>query len=558
MSKYIQLKESNCKNCYKCIRHCPTKSISFSDDRAQIISDECILCGQCFLVCPQSAKVIREDTAKVKALIASGAQVVASLAPSFVSSFPGIGISGMDTALKKLGFAAAEETAVGAAMVAREYDKMVDRGEQEVIISTCCSSVVMLVQEHFPELLPALAPVVSPMVAHCAEIKRKNPAAKTVFIGPCISKKHEGDDFPEAVDAALTFDELSNWFAAAGVALQPEEDRGESGRSRLFPTIAGILKSMDRKSEEYSYIAIDGQENCISVLRDISVGKIRKCFVEMSSCVGSCINGPAACKTRTSPLYNYILVEKYAGKGDFSARETAPPVASRSFSSLVTPQVYPNALQLDEILHRMGKKSVADELNCGSCGYNSCREKAIAVFQGKAEITMCTPYLRDKAETFSDNILSNSPNGILVLDDRLGVQQINPAALQMLNVRNASDVVGAHVACILDPAAFAEVLKTGHALRNRRIFAADYKRYFDQTVVLDKTYRMLLCILRDVTDEETERLKKEEMSNKTIAITDKVIEKQMRVVQEIASLLGETTAETKIALTKLKESLKDE
>lgn len=558
MSQYIQLKEANCKNCYKCIRHCPTKSISFSDDRAQIISDECILCGQCYLVCPQNAKVIRNDTEKVKDLIALGVPVVASLAPSFVSSFPGIGIAAMDTALKKLGFALAEETALGAAAVARDYDRLVTEGTRSLIISTCCASINMLVQKHFPALLPCLAPVVSPMVAHCEDIKRRIPQAKTVFIGPCISKKQEGEEFPDRVDAVLTFDELSDWLRDEGVELLPEEDRGEAGRSRLFPTTGGILKTMRQEAKDYSYIAIDGQERCISVLRDMSVGRYERCFVEMSACAGSCIGGPAAARIRQAPLRDYLLVEQYAGENDFSVRESSAPVAERNFESLEFFQSYPNAIQLDEILRKMGKKTVADELNCGSCGYSSCREKAIAVFQGKAEITMCTPFLRDKAETFSDNILSNSPNGILVLDDHLEIQQINPAALAMLNVRTASDVAGAHVACVLDPAPFAEVLKTGVALRNRRFFLAEYKRYFDETIVLDKVYRMLLCILRDVTDEETERLKKEEISNKTIAITDRVIEKQMRVVQEIASLLGETTAETKIALTKLKESLKDE
>ena len=171
---------------------------------------------------------------------------------------------------------------------------------------------------------------------------------------------------------------------------------------------------------------------------------------------------------------------------------------------------------------------------------------------------MCTPFLRDKAETFSDNILRNSPNGIIILNDELEVQQINPAALKILNIRSASDIVGDNVVRVLDTTDFMEVRRTGRSVRDKRIFLAEYKRYIEQTIVHDKTYHMLLCIMRDVTDEENERQKKEAISRQTIEITDKVIEKQMRVVQEIASLLGETTAETKVALTKLKESLKDE
>ncbi len=559
MSDYIRLNEASCKNCYKCIRHCPTKSISFSENQAHIISDECVLCGQCFIICPQNAKVVRDDTDRAKALLRGSAPVFVSLAPSFAAAFPGAGILGMEKALKRLGFAAAEETARGAATVKRQYEELIENGGQEIIISSCCPSVNLMIQKHFPELLPCLAKVVSPMLAHCRDIKNRHPESKTVFIGPCISKKCEADEFPDDVDCALTFDELASWFKAEGIEPEPQEnDTSEKGRTRIFPTAGGILKSMDCVSEAYSYFSVDGLENCISTLRDISAGSASKCFVEMSACAGSCIGGPVMSRAHRAPLQDYIAIEKHSGRNDFAVASPAKGSISRSFESLVHAQVYPNEVQLGEILLKMGKNTPGDELNCGSCGYNSCREKAIAVFQGKADLSMCTPFLRDKAETFSSNILRNSPNGIIVLNDMLEVQQINPAALKILNIKSASDIVGANVICVLEPAAFSEVLRTGRSLRNNRIYLAEYKKYIEQTIVLDRVYRMLLCILRDVTDEETERQKKEEISLKTIEITDKVIEKQMRVVQEIASLLGETTAETKVALTKLKESLEDE
>ncbi|MEA4894161.1 MAG: [Fe-Fe] hydrogenase large subunit C-terminal domain-containing protein [Oscillospiraceae bacterium] len=559
MSDYIRLNEASCKNCYKCIRHCPTKSISFSENQARIISDECILCGQCFIVCPQNAKVVRDDTDKVRVLLSGGAPVIVSLAPSFAAAFPGVGIGGMEQALKRLGFFAAEETAFGATIVKKQYEELIGNGGQDVVISSCCPSVNLLIQKHFPAALPFLAKVVSPMLAHCRDIKQRYPEAKTVFIGPCISKKYEADEFPHDVDCAMTFDELTNWFRSEGIEPLPEPyDPAEKGRARIFPTAGGILKSMDCVSEVYSYFSVDGLENCVSTLSGISEGNISKCFVEMSACQGSCIGGPVMSRAHHAPLQDYIAVEKFAGRKDFSISAPDEDSISRSFESLVSPLTYPNEIQLREILLKMGKNTSEDELNCGSCGYNSCREKAIAVFQGKADLSMCTPFLKEKAETFSSNILRNSPNGIIVLNGSLEVQQINPAALKILNIRNASDVVGANVVCILEPAAFSEVLRTGRPLRDNRIYLAEYKKYIEQTIVLDKVYRMLLCILRDVTDEETERQKKEEISLKTIEITDKVIEKQMRVGQEIASLLGETTAETKVALTKLKESLEDE
>ncbi len=558
MSEYIRLNESNCKNCYKCIRHCPVKSISFSGNQAQIIPEDCILCGQCFIVCPQNAKEVRDDTKKAKALLSGAAPVIASIAPSFAASFPGIGIAGIEEALKKLGFAGAEETALGATLVKKQYEELVRLGSQDIIISSCCPTVNLMIQKHFPEALPFLAKVVSPMQAHCRDIKSRYPEAKTVFIGPCISKKSEGDDFSEDIDCVLTFDELISWLRDENIEPEAKNDPRESGRTRIFPTAGGILKSMDCSSEEYSYVSVDGLENCINTLRDITVGRISKCFVEMSACLGSCIGGPVTSKTRHNPLRDYISVQKYAGLRDFDINMPQAERLTRQFENLERTQVYPNEKQLEEILLKMGKKSSADELNCGGCGYNSCREKAIAVFQGKADLSMCTPFLRDKAETFSSNILKNSPNGIVVLSEKLEVLQINPAALKILNMENASDVVGDNVVRVMDPTDFITVLTTGKSIRDKRLFLAEYKRYVEKTIVLDKTYHMLLCIMRDVTDEENERQKKETISRQTVETTDKVIEKQMRVVQEIALLLGETTAETKIALTKLKESLADE
>ena len=206
----------------------------------------------------------------------------------------------------------------------------------------------------------------------------------------------------------------------------------------------------------------------------------------------------------------------------------------------------------------MGKFKPSDELNCGSCGYDTCREKAVAILQGKAEISMCLPYLKDKAESFSDTIVKNTPNGLIVLNEALEVQQINAAALKIINLRNAKDILGDTVVRVLDPKAFVDVLQTGTDMQNQRVYLAEYGKYVDQTIVYDKDYKLIICIMRDITDEENVREKKENISRQTVEIADKVVDKQMRIVQEIASLLGETAAETKIALTKLKETIADE
>ena len=171
---------------------------------------------------------------------------------------------------------------------------------------------------------------------------------------------------------------------------------------------------------------------------------------------------------------------------------------------------------------------------------------------------MCLPFLKDKAESFSDTIVNNSPNGLIVLNEQLEVQQINDAARRIMNIRSASDILGDQVIRILDPSVFMQVISTGREVRDERVYLAEYKRYVEQTVVHDKDSHLLISIMRDITDEEKEREKKEDISRQTIEVADKVVDKQMRIVQEIASLLGETAAETKIALAKLKESITNE
>lgn len=558
MPNCLTLKKSNCKNCYKCIRHCPVKSIRFSGDQAHIIGNECILCGQCFVVCPQNAKEIVDETEKVKVLLQGGTPVYVSLAPSFVANYDGIGIEAMREALKKLGFADAEETAIGATMVKREYERMLKEEQRDIVISSCCHSVNLLIQKYFPQELEFLADVVSPMQAHCKDIKSRYPDAKTVFIGPCVAKKDEAEHYAGIVDAVLTFEELTNWLNAEKIELRQEMDVSEESRARYFPTTGGILKTMAQDAPGYTYMAIDGVENCIAALRDIENGKIHNCFIEMSACVGSCIGGPVMEKYHRSPVKDYMSVAQYAGKKDFDVKQPELVTMKKSFEFIERRSQMPTENEIAGILRQMGKFKPSQELNCGSCGYDTCREKAIAIYQGKAEISMCLPFLKDKAESFSDTIVKNTPNGLIVLNENLEVQQINTAAQKIMNIRSASDVLGDQVIRILDPDVFMNVLKNGRGVKNQRVYLAEYKRYVEQTVVHDKESRMLICIMRDVTDEEKEREKKESISRQTVEVADKVVDKQMRIVQEIASLLGETAAETKIALAKLKESISDE
>ena len=555
----LTLKKSNCKNCYKCIRHCPVKSIRFSGNQAYIIGNECIMCGQCFVVCPQDAKQIVDETEKVKVLLQSDDPVIVSLAPSFIANYEGVGIESMRKALKKLGFFDAEETAIGATIVKKEYEHMINEEDRDIIITSCCHSVNLLIQKYFPAELPYLADVLSPMQAHRRDIKRRYPDAKTVFIGPCVAKKDEAQYYEGIVDAVLTFDELTAWLKAENIELESNtSEKDENSRARFFPTTGGILKTFTEENPHYTYLAIDGTENCIAALRDIENGNIHRCVIEMSACVGSCIGGPVMEKFHRSPIKDYAAVARSAGEKDFAVAQPDPIELRKIFTAIGRKNPQPSEEEIREALRQMGKTKPSDELNCGSCGYDTCREKAIAICQGKAEISMCLPYLKDKAENFSDTIVRNTPNGLIVLNEKLEVQQINRAALKILNLRLASDILGDQVVRVMEPGDFVSVLSKGSAIHNKRVYLAEYEKYVDETIVYDNEYRLLICILRDVTEEETQREKKESISRQTVEIADRVVDKQMRIVQEIASLLGETAAETKIALSKLKESISAE
>lgn len=559
MPNCLTLKKSNCKNCYKCIRHCPVKAIRFSGNQAHIIGNECILCGQCFVVCPQNAKEIVDETEKVKVLLQSGDPVIVSLAPSFVANYDGTGINSMRKALKKLGFYDVEETAIGATIVKTEYERMIKEDDRDIIISSCCHSINLLIQKHYPAALPYLADIMSPMQAHCTDIKKRYKNAKTVFIGPCVAKKDEAEHYEGIVDAVLTFEELTQWLKAENIEIEQETDNDICSRARFFPTTGGILKTMAQENTGYTYLAIDGVENCIAALKDIQNGKIHNCFIEMSACIGSCSGGPVMEKYhRTETIRDYITIANYAGPKDFEVSQPAAKNLKKNFEFIEQRLPQPSESEINAVLRQMGKFKPSQELNCGSCGYNTCREKAAAIIQGKAEISMCLPFLKDKAESFSDTVVNNSPNGLIVLNEQLEVQQINKAAKEIMNIRYDSDVLGTQVIRILDPAPFMKVRDTGRGIHNERVYLAEYKRYVEQTIVYDRDSRMLVGIMRDVTDEQYEREKKEDISKQTVEVADKVVEKQMRIVQEIASLLGETAAETKIALSKLKESITDE
>ena len=558
MAFSLESKSSNCKNCYKCIRHCPIKSISFADNKASIIRDSCILCGRCYLICPQEVKVVRNDLDVVKGLLKSGHKVYASLAPSFISYYSFTSFDELKSALLKLGFSNIEETAIGATIVKKAYDEMLEEPNRDVVISSCCHSINLLIQKHYPAAKKYLADVLSPMLAHGKDIKTRDPGAKVVFIGPCIAKKDESDSNKDLVDAVLTFKELDQWLGEEGIHLPAVEYdwKKEESKARLFPTCGGILRTMECSNSDWQYLAIDGVENSRRVIEDVIAGKIHKCFIEMSSCEGSCVNGPLSNKDK-SVAASYFDINKAAGNKDFTEVQIGYKDINKNYYSISVTEAMPSEEAIQAKLIEMGKAEKEKILNCGSCGYNTCREKAIAIIQGKAHLEMCLPYLMEKAESFSDKIVSNTPNGIMVLDEALEIQSLNKAMCRIVNVKEASYLVHKNLADILDPTDYFRALE-GSLIYCKKLYLSEYDKYVENTIIHDTKFHILISIMKDITKDELAKQKHDEILQKSLQITDKVIEKNMTVVQEIASLLGESTAETKVALSSLKDTLKDD
>ena len=555
MREILGLKKTNCKSCHKCIRNCAVKSIRFTAGQAHIVEDECILCGRCFAVCPQDAKVIASDMEKVRIMLQTGT-VYASIAPSFVASYPGVGIDALEDALKKLGFAGAEETAVGATIVKKEYERILDEEKPNILVSSCCSSINLMLRKYYPEALFTLAPVITPMQAHCRDIKRRHPEAKTVFIGPCISKKSEAAE-EDAVDAVLMFDEFNRWLREEGIELSRREDIRKGGRARVFPTAGGIIETMD-KNPEYTYVAVDGVKKCMDVLDEIKEGRLHNCFIEMSACEGSCADGPILDKMKNTPAQNYLQVVRYAEKEDFAVEKYAKEEIAAVYEPSELEAEQPSEAEIKAMLLKMNKLSKEDELNCGSCGYCTCREKAIAIIQGKAEISMCLPYMLSQMENLSDSVVANFPDAILVLNDELEIQKINPKAKKILRIRDENDVMGEHIGRLLDPEPFEMVMLKKKNLMYEQLYLAEYECYVEQTIIYNREGHQFICILCDITADMALKEKKLANQNQAFEIANDMAKKQLKIVQSIASLLGETTADTLIALEHLKETIADD
>ena len=566
--RVIDFKDAKCRHCYKCVRHCAVKAISVRDEQARIMVDHCINCGRCLEVCPQNAKTFASDMDRVKGYLRQGMKTVISIAPSYAGVLEFDSPGQVVDALQRLGFAEVRETAEGAALVTNEYKKLVREGEMPNIITTCCPSVNDLVEKYYPDCAKLMAPVVSPMIAHGRYIKKiYGQDVKVVFLGPCIAKKQEaeGDDrVTGAVDAILTFEELALWLKEEGIDLHScgEKPMGNPDPkiNRLYPVSGGVIQSVitEEESDGYHKVFVDGLENCMEMLECLERGELDHCFIEANVCEGGCAKGPASAHWNTSYVKTKVKIENGVSYRaardlpDMSTEELAKRFGNRGLDDRM-----PTEEQIRRILMSTGKYSKEDELNCGACGYSTCREKAVAVFQGKAEVTMCMPYALTQAESMSNVVMDMTPNMIFVIGNDMRILDCNRKGQELLGVGH-DEAVRRYIFEFIEADDFESALLTREPVFHKKIRLDRGRIVAEETIVYIENLDAVLVLFQDVTREERIKEQHYNLKVETVEMAQKVIEKQMMVAQEIAGLLGETTAETKVTLTKLRDSILNE
>ncbi|MGI6070829.1 MAG: [Fe-Fe] hydrogenase large subunit C-terminal domain-containing protein [Blautia sp.] len=562
--KVIDFKDASCRHCYKCVRNCEVKAISVQNQQARIIEEACIHCGHCLEVCPQNAKTFSSDLERIRGYLKHGVRLAVSVAPSYAGDLPISSPGKVAGALRRLGFSAVRETAEGAAYVTDAYARLLEEGKMENIITTCCPGVNDLIEKYYPSLVPQMAPVVSPMIAHGRLMKKiYGQEVKTVFLGPCIAKKQEAEGdgrVAGAVDAILTFEELMDWLALEGMDPEACEDltfdNPDPLVNRLYPVGGGILDSVAAQVEQSRYhkVAVDGVENCRQLFADMERGELTGCFLEVNLCEGGCVRGPVSGRERKNFAGPRIRVEeRTTAHAPYPVEQLSIPLDKEFMDRSIILGEPPEA-EIKKLLRAIGKYHREDELNCGGCGYPTCREKAKAVYYGKAELDMCLPYAITKAESMANVIIDETPDIVFLTDADLQILECSKAALELLEI-SKKEIRKRCLFEFIDDRHMQQVLEKKENIINKRTYLESLGMTVLETIVLIESPRSLLVMFQDVTMEEAQKERNLKLKLETVEMAQKVIDKQMMVAQEIAGLLGETTAETKVTLSKLRDAI---
>ena len=545
---------TECQDCYKCIRGCPVKAIKVEGGYASIEPERCICCGGCVQACPNGAKKVRDDLPRVERLLAGGARVVVSLAPSFASEFPGIRAGQLAAALLRLGFHAVSETALGAQEVSAGTRRLLREGPR-VLLSTACPVAVEYVRKYRPDCAPLLTPLLSPMLSHALLLRAElGGDVHIVFIGPCIGKKGEADAHPELIDAALTFEDLHGWLRRAGVdpagivaADEAPFVPRAAGAGAFSPVEGGMIRGVRDPAVNAQFMSFSGLGAVARALDGIEdMHPASPLFIELLACEGGCINGPKTAGA-AGTVRRRSRVLRYAREGADGA--TGVSIGGEYGAAPADVLPAPHEQQIREVLRSVGKRTPADELNCGGCGYDSCRAFAAAFLMGRAERRMCVTYMRKLAEKKSHALLQKMPSAVVIVDDALRVLECNPSFVRFF-APDAAERPASLEGRPLDQfvpfySLFERVLQTGEEIHGKDV--RFHGSVLHVTVFSIEKGSMVGGIFRDETRPAVQK-------EQIIERTRQVIEKNLHTVQQIAYLLGENAAESEIALNSIVES----
>ncbi|MFH0733360.1 MAG: [Fe-Fe] hydrogenase large subunit C-terminal domain-containing protein [bacterium] len=557
--------KARCRDCYRCVRACTVKAIKMFEAQASIDTDRCILCGTCIKECPQQAKQYRKDVEIVKEFFKAGETVLLSLAPSFPAFFEESTVNRVPSALRSLGFSYISETAIGAYLVSKEAEKIVKKYKNKSHIVSFCPVVVNLVEKYYPQLSDLLLPVSSPMIAHAKYLKEKHGYdKKVVFIGPCIAKKDESEKeiYLGYVDAVLTFDELKEWFEEEAVDLKKFEeswfDEPCDSNAKLFALSGGFSKTANMNVDLLSSdsITVTGFESVKEALNFITPGK--NILIDPLFCSMGCING-AGIKNESNYFERKERVLQYVDKSSINSKqieETKIDLSSKFEKYHLQKNSDFSEEQIKEVLEKTGKIDDNDQLNCGACGYNTCREKAVAVLEGIAEIEMCIPYMRRIAEQRSDKIIESSPNGIVILDRELNILNMNPAFKRFFYCNNS--VYGKKISILMDPALFEDLIAGDDDIIERTVNHEKYNLMCHQKLYKLKNEKQYVGIFVDITKNLADKEQLSSLRNETVAQAQELLTHQIEMAQKLAKILGENTAKGELLVENLLRLAKDE
>jgi iron only hydrogenase large subunit-like protein/uncharacterized Fe-S cluster-containing protein len=578
----IFVNKAVCRDCYRCVRVCPVKAIKMHDGQASVVAERCVACGTCVRECPQSAKTFRKELDTAKHLLQSGERVACSLAPSFAGIYPEQLRKRIPSVLRLLGFYHVAETAVGAFFTAKASARYIEKHRRrEPGVLSSCPACVDYILRFQPQYSRYIVPVVSPMIAHAKYIRyRLGMDTKVVFIGPCVAKKVEGQnaDGDGHIDTVLTFDEFNQWLEQEKIDIagceESDFDEQPRGAARYFPLEGGCVRTAGWTANPFdeNIVAISGFNDVCHALEASLPNQV----IEPLFCSHGCTGGPASGSKESFYASRHSLLD-YARNETPNLNRSPPPTAEQLveeeqlspedelFLDKLAKYYAPPKLskrraiteaQIRSVFEKTGKVLQERQYNCGSCGYLSCRDMAVAVIEGFAEPEMCVPYFRQVAEQRIDRVIETSPNGIVTLDEHLHIVNLNPAFRRFFQCSNA--VCGRPISYLMDSEPFERLLAAPEEKVEMIVHHESYHLVCHEILYSLPTEKQFVGIFMNITKLRKNETQLDQLRQQTVRQARELLEQQVSMAETIAACLGEHAARAESLLEKLMDQAEQE